>query len=297
MSEANEKNEKRNSMKIYHCPKVYVIAQTRMNLNEVESFLQRNEFNPYRTDGSPAESLAEVAGRNCYQSFNSPRPGGTKGYIGHILEVGHGSVLEHASWTFLVENISRSLSHELVRHRIASYSQLSQRYVDESVAEYVAPEVIAEIPELYEEWLDVVGLVHDFYVKLSSTLYDNILNEEYEIYEEEQKAKQNPVKWKGEWLRDLPREQRTAYRKRAREAARSVLPNATETKIVMTMNVRTLRHFLEMRASRHADVEIRKLGNAIYKIVVEDSPILFGDYKLEDLPDGTFEVITPYKKV
>ena len=87
----------------------------------------------------------KTAGRVCYMSFAKPRPGGNHAYLNHILEVGHGSVLEHAVWCLVITGVSRSLTHELVRHRAGfSYSQLSQRYVDESVAEYVEPDAIGE---------------------------------------------------------------------------------------------------------------------------------------------------------
>jgi thymidylate synthase (FAD) len=83
----------------------------------------------------------------------------------------------------------------------------------------------------------------------------------------------------------------------ARQAARSVLPNATETKIFATANGRALRHFIEMRASRHAETEIRKLAVQILRILQQSAPNLFGDYELLPLPDGTFEAITKYHKV
>ena len=86
-------------------------------------------------------------------------------------------------------------------------------------------------------------------------------------------------------------------RKKARQAARSVLPNATETKIFVTANARALRHFIEMRGSRHAEDEIRKVAVAVLRILQNEAPNLFGDYKLEPLPDGTFEVSTPFRKV
>jgi thymidylate synthase (FAD) len=90
---------------------------------------------------------------------------------------------------------------------------------------------------------------------------------------------------------------RTTRRKSARQAARSVLPNATETKIFVTANARALRHFLEQRGSRHAEPEIRKLANAIHAIMVKASPNLFGDYERIALPDGTFELQTQFKKI
>jgi thymidylate synthase (FAD) len=94
-----------------------------------------------------------------------------------------------------------------------------------------------------------------------------------------------------------PNADRTTRRKTARQAARSVLPNATETKITVTANARALRHFLEQRGSQYAEPEIRKLTNVMLDVLQADSPNLFGDYKKVPLPDGTFELVTEYKKV
>ena len=90
---------------------------------------------------------------------------------------------------------------------------------------------------------------------------------------------------------------RTLRRKLARQAARSVLPNATETKIFVTANARAIRHFIELRGNRHAETEIRKLAVQVLKIMQREAPNLFGDYELMPLPDGTFEATTQHRKV
>src|SRR5438874_7721074 len=90
---------------------------------------------------------------------------------------------------------------------------------------------------------------------------------------------------------------RTLRRKLARQAARSILPNATETKIFVTANSRALRHFIELRGNRHAETEIRKLAIAVLKVMQNEAPNLFGDYRLEPVGDGTFEAITDHRKV
>jgi thymidylate synthase (FAD) len=237
---------------------------------EIDRFLADHGV-AWQTDTEvAAEYLAEMAGRVCYMSFAKPRPGGNQTYLGHILEVGHGSVLEHAIWNFIVTGVSRSLTHELIRHRAGfGYSQLSQRYVDESVAEYVEPDCIADNPELHRLWLDAVVHSHQAYMRLVEGLQ--------ETYKDE------PDK--------------TLRRKLARQAARSVLPNATETKIFVTANARALRHFIELRGSRHAEVEIRKLAVKVLHIMQNEAPHLFGDYQLTPLPDGTMEAATPHRKV
>ena len=123
--------------------------------------------------------------------------------------------------------------------------------------------------ELHEIWVESVRHSHAAYLKLAEKLADR--------------------------LQDEP--DRTARRKMARQSARSVLPNATETKIFVTANGRALRHFIEMRGSRHADVEIRQLAIAVLRIMQHEAPHLFSDYELIPLPDGTHEASTPHRKV
>ena len=256
-------------IRILREPTVYLVGRQVVDDAEIDRFLA-NHGVAWQTDTEMAgEYLAEVAGRLCYMSFARPRPGGNNAYLDHIKEVGHGSVLEHAVWNFIFTGVSRSLTHELVRHRHFSYSQLSQRYVDESVAEYVEPDCIAADPELHRIWLEAIAHSHQAYMKLVEKLQ--------EVFKDES--------------------DRTLRRKLARQAARSVLPNATETKIFVTANARALRHFIELRASRHAEVEIRKLATQVLRIMKNEAPNLFSDYELVPLPDGTFEAITPHRKV
>jgi len=257
-------------IRILREPTVYLASRQVVDDGEIERFLQDHGVS-WQTDSEIAgEHLAEVAGRLCYMSFAKPRPGGNKVYLDHILEVGHGSVLEHAVWNFIFVGVSRSLTHELVRHRAGfGFSQLSQRYVDESIAEYVEPDTIANDPQTHAIWLDAVAHAHQAYMKLVEKL--------------------------AEHFKDEP--DRTLRRKLARQAARSVLPNATETKIFVTANARAWRHFIEMRASRHAEIEIRKLAVKVLRILQAEAPNLFGDYQLDALPDGTFEANTTHRKV
>jgi thymidylate synthase (FAD) len=257
-------------IRILREPAVYLLGRQTVNDAELDRFLADHGVS-WETDTEvAAEYLTEVAGRVCYMSFARPRPGGNRTYLGHILEVGHGSVLEHGVWNLLFTGVSRSLTHELIRHRAGwGYSQLSQRYVDESVAEYVEPDCIAGDPELHRLWLDAVAHSHQAYMKLVAELQER--------------------------FKDEP--DRTLRRKLARQAARSVLPNATETKIFVTANARALRHFIELRGSRHAETEIRKLAIAVLKILQTEAPSLFGDYQLVPLPDGTCEAATAHRKV
>ena len=235
-------------------PKVYLIAETGTCLG-MHHFLKDTGTN-WETDANsqPAEDVVEFAGRICYMSFDNPRPGGNEAYIRHILEVGHGSVLEHASFSLLFTGVSRSLTHETIRHRAGfGYSQLSQRFVNESDCAFVEPEIIAGDPELHAIWLDSVHSAQESYKKLSDGLAAR--------------------------MADI--EDRTLRRKKAREAARSVLPNATETKIVVTGNARAWRHWLHMRGSEHADAEIRRLAGHVLPILKECAPNIFMDCTID----------------
>lgn len=263
-------NDSKNDIRIIREPSVYLMGRQTMAASELDRFLADHGVSWQSDTEVAGEYLTETAGRVCYMSFAKPRPGGNKKYLEHILEVGHGSVLEHAVWNFVFTGISRSLTHELVRHRAGfGYSQLSQRYVDESVAEYVEPDCIADDPELHALWLNAVGRTHDAYVALTDKLMAKFEN--------------------------VP--EKTLRRKMARQAARSVLPNATETKIFVTANARALRHFIELRGSRHAETEIRKLAVQVLQIMRKEAPNLFGDYDLVPLDDGTMEAVTPNRKV
>lgn len=258
-------------MKIIRRPAVYLVGRQMLDQAEVARFLTDHDASGWSTDTPIAgEALPEIAGRLCYMSFAKPRPGGNNAYLGHIKEVGHGSVLEHAVWNFIITGVSRSFTHELVRHRAGfGYSQLSQRYVDESVAEFVEPDCIADNPELHEVWRAAVAHAQEAYIKLVDGLQ----------------------------ARFADVEDRTLRRKMARQAARSVLPNATETKIFVTANARALRHFVELRCNEHAETEIREVAAQVLEILRREAPNLFNDYEFVSLPDGTRAARTPHSKV
>jgi thymidylate synthase (FAD) len=216
---------------------------------------------PWSTDAEGGQALAEFAGRACYQSWSKPNPrtATNAGYLRHILDVGHLSVLEHGSVTFYLTGVSRSLTHELVRHRHFSYSQLSQRYVPEGDAGLVEPDVIAADPELHAKFVAATAASLAAYTELLAGLEERFAGTE----------------------------EATLRRKQARQAARAVLPNATETRIVVTGNYRAWRHFVAMRASEHADVEIRALAIACLRELQRIAPNAFADFEVVALPDGT----------
>lgn len=250
-------------------PTVYLVGRQSVDESEVDRFLADHDASWSTDTELGAERLSEVAGRLCYMSFGKGRKT-NKEYLGHIIGVGHGSVLEHAVWNFIFTGVSRSFTHELIRHRAGfGYSQLSQRYVDESTADFVEPDCIAEDPKLHEIWLDAVRVCQDSYRKLVAGL--------------------------AEKLKDVP--DNTLRRKMARQAARSVLPNACETKIFVTANARALRHFIELRANEHAETEIRKVAIEVLKIMKTAAPSMFGDYEIHRLADGSEVADTPNRKV
>ena len=219
------------------------------------------------TDADGGQALAEFAGRACYQSWTKPNPSTATnaGYLHHILEVGHLSVLEHGSVTFYLSGISRSLTHELIRHRHFSYSQLSQRYVPEKDAAMVEPDVIADDPELHAKFVAATDAAVLAYTEILEGLEKRFADVEHA----------------------------TLRRKQARQAARALLPNATETRIVVTGNYRAWRHFIAMRASEHADVEIRALAIACLRELNTVAPNAFADFEITCLPDGTEVASSP----
>ncbi|MGI5129103.1 FAD-dependent thymidylate synthase [Pseudonocardia sp. CA-107938] len=223
---------------------------------------------PWSTDAEGGQALAEFAGRACYQSWSKPNPATATnaGYLRHILEVGHLSVLEHGSVSFYLTGVSRSLTHELIRHRHFSYSQLSQRYVPEHDADVVEPDVIAEDPELHDLFLAAT--------EASVRAYEGLLEGLEKRFADEPNA--------------------TLRRKQARQAARAVLPNATETRIVVTGNYRAWRHFIAMRATEHADVEIRALAIECLRQLQREVPNVFADFEIGTLADGTEIASSPY---
>jgi thymidylate synthase (FAD) len=219
------------------------------------------------TDG---ERLAEFAGRLCYMSQRNPASRTTREYLENIKRQGHGSVLEHANYSVLIEGVSRSLTHELVRHRAGwAYSQLSQRYVDESVADFVMPPAIIGDEALERAWKTQVESAQQSYV----TLVDELMQ-------------------RYGWVAD-----KVHRRKMAREAARAVLPNATETKIVVTGNARAWRTMLELRSSEGAELEIRRLAVAVLRVLQREAPAFFSDFEIYSAADRREAARLQYHKV
>lgn len=239
-------------MKIITSPTIWIVSRQAVSPG-LEGFLDEKDLPhteiPFDSRGD-GPFLAEAAGRLCYMSYGKGRKT-NKEYLQNILKQAHGSVLEHAVWGFIIEGVSRSLTHELVRHRVGmSYSQLSQRYVDESDVAFVMPPAIQESTTATKgTWEGSMQFALNSY-----GAYVRVLT-----------------------AKGLPRKQ-------ALEAARSVLPNATETKIFVTANARAIRHFIELRATDGADAEINRLAIMWLRLMQDEAPNLFGDYQIIPSP-------------
>jgi len=194
-----------------------------------------------------ALDLIYAACRQCYSEefagefMRGSADGGKKSqFIRKIVASGHESPLEHAKFTFAVEGVSRALTHQLVRHRIASYSQQSQRYVREESFDYIIPPVIEKKPELKKEFIAVMGAVQQSYNRLREAIRSS-----------------------------------GASAEKANEDARFVLPQAAETKIVVTMNCRELLHFFQLRCCSRAQWEIKALADRMLELCREKLPEVF----------------------
>ena len=253
------------------------MSSTRYYTEPVLSLLARPSFSTpdhlavnWIGESTDGERLAEFAGRLCYMSQHNPAKRETREYIENIKKQGHGSVLEHANYSVLMEGVSRSLTHELVRHRAGfAYSQLSQRYVDESQASFVVPPAILGDEGLEQAWRAQVEAAQKLYVDLVGQLMERY-----------------------GWVAD-----KVHRRKMSREAARAVLPNATETKIVVTGNARAWRTMLELRASEGAELEIRRLAVALLRLFQREALGFFSDFEIYTAEDRREAARVGYHKV
>jgi thymidylate synthase (FAD) len=248
-----------------------IIRAPRITLLARPQFLEPAHLRvEWRGDASDGEKLAEFAGRLCYMSQANPAQRTTAEYLDNIKKQGHGSVLEHAVYVLLLEGISRSCSHELVRHRAGfGYSQLSQRYVDESHAAFVVPPAMLGDEKLEAAWLAQVTAAQAAYVQSVEDLMRRY-----------------------EWVAD-----KIHRRKMAREAARSLLPNATETKVVVSANIRAWRTMLELRCGEGAEQEIRRMAVAVLRLLAAEAPLLFSDFAIYTAEDGAEAARVTYHKV
>lgn len=240
--------------------KVKLIAKTELVVPDVD-YLLPYKLHPivgYAMNAEAADELGEIAGRLCYKSWNRPNPAtaSNQGYINNIIKQAHYSVLEHASASFWISGVSRSLTHELVRHRHLSFSQVSQRYVDESDGDFVLHPAIKRHADVSTEVLP--------FNSLSGTVA-NAVNEARLQYEGIVEALE---------LQGIDR-------KTARGAARSVLPNAVPTEMIVTGNHGAWREVLRKRLGAGADAEIQELAKLLLQELRKLAPNTYQDFPYE----------------
>ena len=237
-------------------PAVQLLAHTAIVPDAIE---QRLEIQEGSTD---AETLTVYAGRSCYESWSRPNEKTLedKDYLRRTLfEQGHFSILEHATATFYITGVSRALLAEITRHRHLSFSVLSQRFVDEEDANIVVPPAVRSAKEINEAYYDeelgggVIGATENLKVmaNLAIATYAGLVEELQET-------------------EGLPRKQ-------AREAARAVLPNMVETRIVVTGNMRAWHEVIERRTAPDADAEFQQVAGMIRDELKKLAPAIFTD--------------------
>lgn len=190
------------------------------------------------------QELIEFAGRLCYESWDMPNEATetNAGYISNIIDHQHFSILEHVNVTFYVEGVSRNLSHELIRHRHLSFSELSQRYVNMAQADVIIPPVFREIePDLPEKGQLRADIAYEYQHNLDVLKSEGVTG------------------------------------KAARQAARYGLPAGMETKFVVTGNLRAWADLLPKRMSMHADAEMQVFANQVFDLLVDEYPDVFAD--------------------
>lgn len=252
-------------------PQAFLIAETLIDdtgLTEYLEFLDVPDWDSHAM--SDAEVLSEVAGKSCYLSFSTDLNKnltrvGTRSNLDYlqngIIAHKHGSVIEHASMTFALVNVSRLLTHELIRHRAGTaYSQESGRYVRKDECGMYIPDCIKESLEAMKLFCEAALMAEHYHLQLSR-------------------------------LFDLDNMQDFEKKKQLTSALRRILPEGRANVIIFTCNHRTLRHILQMRTSRHAEEEIRRAFGEVFSLVMNRFPALYADAQMElvnDLPEITF---------
>lgn len=208
------------------------------------------------------EQVIATAAKLCYSAsdidslYDGLTPEKSAEFVGKLLAMGHESPIEHVSFTFGIEGISRCCANQLVRHRIASYSQQSQRYVNMNDFQYVTPRSIESNDTIKKIYDDKMQEITEAYNLINHLLAIHFENQLIANGEDKEAARKKAVKM-------------------ANEDARYILPNACETKIIVTMNARSLYNFFSLRTCRRAQSEIRELAEQMYCLVYKLAPTLF----------------------
>ena len=236
-------------------PEVFLIAETKLENDEVDNFLMHINAKNWDTNApSDAEKLTEIAGKTCYMSFDKKlnknltrvRENRNRDYIQEgLIGVGHGSVLEHSSVTFAICDVSRIFTHELVRHRAGcAYSQVSGRYVRvEEIEAYRPKHLTDEENDLLKEALTAIEIMY-------KTVEDQVFERVGDDFD---------------------------TKKKATSAIRRMLPNGQGNHIIFTANHRALRHIIQMRTSEHAEEEIKEVFDTILVMLKSRYPNIYED--------------------
>lgn len=262
-------------------PKIWKIAETKLNNDEVKEWLRYldGEECLSHVSGNDGEKLIELAGRRCYKSF---KPGlnpnvskvrkESSEYHKNTLSTYHGSIDEHTSVTFALEGVSRVICMELIRHRAGTaFSQESLRYVRLNDIEIWIPKIFSEFGSEVEE-----------------KAY-KIFDETVDVCEKAQNSLSE--------LFGIEKMNKFDIKKKLTSAFRRIAPEGLATGIVFTANLRALRHIIEVRTSVHAEEEIRLVFGMIAERMIQDYPMIFGDFKKIDTNDGLFEYVPEFRKV
>ncbi len=211
-----------------------------------------------------ADKIVAAAAKLCYAKsdidtlMEKLTPDKVESFLEMLTELGHESPVEHASFTFGIEGVSRALLAQITRHRIASFSVQSQRYVDKSGFSYITPPEIADVPEALEEFNRAMEEDAKHYASLKAIL-----------------AQKRTEKLVAEGMTEEVA--RKIAEKSANEDARFVLPNACDTRMIVTMNVRSLWNFFKLRCCNRAQWEIRELATEMLRLCREAAPLLFAN--------------------
>ncbi len=236
--------------------KIYIISKP--TISGTDEFLKDKDtiWQPIGPS-TDAERLVEYCGRICYMSFGDRQSGRTtQEYVKNLIKQGHESVLEHASWTFIVDDVSRGFTHQLVRHRVGiAFSQLSQQYVDQSDERFFS----FPLPDESEDLTSRIRAAFDDAKKVYLELRDEftaIVDRSYPALSKKEK-------------------QRMAF-----TLARSILPNGTATTLAMTINARAARHILSVRGAIEGDLEMREFTAHLFAILEGEAPAIVSDFSL-----------------
>jgi thymidylate synthase (FAD) len=244
-------------------PTIFVVAHPTVDWSAVEAFEKQEAMWRRASDVTDADNLVELAGRVCYLSFGTRQsPRTNLEYVANLINHGHESVLEHAAWTLILTGVTRAFTHQLVRHRVGfSYSQLSQQYHTEEDARFIEPSSISRNAERQRKWRDAVVQAHRAYLAFiddehaNRSAFENLTEREFQ--------------------------------RASRSAARTLLPAAIETKIVVSANARAIRHFLSQRGAIEGDEEMRVVSARLLEHLRTDAPALFADFRIDTMADGS----------